>query len=118
MDRIHIRDLRVRCVIGVTAGERRQKHELGINVILDADLAPGARTDRVEDTINYKLINRRILEVVQASECRLIETLAERVAAACLEFDAVVRVTVTVDKPGALRGARSVGVEIVRTRPT
>lgn len=116
LDRIFIRDLRARCAVGVTPEERAQRQEIVVNAVLEADLRAAVREDRVSRGLNYKTVNRRLLQVLQRSECHLIETLAERLAAACLEFAAVQRVTVTVDKPGALRGARSVAVEITRER--
>jgi FolB domain-containing protein len=106
----------VRCVIGITPEERREKQDVVINVTLFADLRPAARSDRFEDAVDYRAVKKRVLGLVEASECQLLETLAERVAAACLLAPAVARVEVRVDKPGALRFARSVGVAIARER--
>lgn len=116
MDRIHIRDLRLRCIIGVFPEERREKQDIIINLTMEADLRRAGRTDRLADTVDYKAIKKEILRLVEGSGYLLIEALAEAIAAICLRDRRVRKVTVSVDKPGALRFARSVAVEIVRTR--
>lgn len=115
-DRIHIRDLHLRCIIGINPEERREKQDVVINVVLECDLSRAHQTDRIEDTVNYKSIKKKIVKMVEASEYQLIETLAERVSEICLEDPKVQQAVVTVDKPGALRFARSVAVEITRVR--
>ncbi len=116
MDRIFIRDLMLRCIIGIYPDERQEKQDIIINAVLECDLSKAHETDRIEDTINYKSIKKDVVRMVEESEYQLIETLAERVAEICLRDPKVDRTTVTVDKPGALRFARSVAVEITRTR--
>jgi D-erythro-7,8-dihydroneopterin triphosphate epimerase len=116
MDRVIIRDLLVRCVIGVTPEERREKQDVLITVGLSADLAPAGKSDRVEDAINYRPLKKRILALAERSEFHLMEALAERVAAECLEDPRIREVQVNVEKPSALRFARTVGVEIIRGR--
>lgn len=116
MDRIYIRDLALRCVIGVFPGERRRKQRVVLNIVLECDHRPAARSDRLEDAVDYKALKKKIRALVEASRFSLIETLAERVASLCLDHPRVARATVTVDKPGALRFARSVAVEITRER--
>lgn len=116
LDRIHIRDLGVRCILGVYPHERREKQDVLINVALHADLSKACVGDRIEDTVDYKAVKERILEMVGGSECFLVERLAQRVAEVCLEDPLVARAEVTVDKPGALRYARSVAVQVVRER--
>jgi dihydroneopterin aldolase/D-erythro-7,8-dihydroneopterin triphosphate epimerase len=115
-DKIHIRDLHLRCIIGAYEHERRDKQDVAINITLYADLSTARQTDRIEDTVDYKACKKRVLATVEESACRLVEHLAERVAQACLIDTRVRRVRVTVDKPGALRFARSVAVEITRNR--
>jgi len=115
-DKIYIRDLRVRCIVGIYPEERKEKQDVIINITLYADLRAACRSDRIEDTIDYKGVKKRILAMVEASSYLLIERLAERVAEIALEEPRVQRVAVTVDKPGALRFARSVAVEITRDR--
>lgn len=116
MDRILIRDLLARCIIGVNDDERREKQDVVINVALYADLRPAARSDRFEDAIDYRALKKRILSVVESSQYYLVEALAERIAEICLENPDVQRAQVTVEKPSALRFARSVGVEVTRDR--
>ncbi len=116
MDRIHIRELAVRCIIGIFPEERREKQDILINVTLECDCRPAARSDDIRDAVDYKKIKRAILKMAEASEFQLIETMAERIAGICLADHKVVSARVSVDKPNALRFARSVGVEIERRR--
>ncbi len=116
MDRIVIEDLVVRCTIGITPEERREKQDVSISVSLYADLQPAARSDRFEEAVDYRAIKKGIVRLVEGSELHLLEALAERIAALCLEDPRILRAQVRVDKPGALRFARSVAVVIERTR--
>ena len=118
LDRIHIRDLTVHCIIGFKEWEREKKQEVLINVCLHADLLSACRSDRVEDTVDYKTLKNNIIEVVEKSDFQLIERLAEVISDLCLADPRVERVDVTVDKPGALRFARSAAVEITRFKAT
>ena len=117
MDKIHIRDLQVRCVVGIYPEERTAKQDVIINVTLHADYRAACLSDRIEDTVDYKQVKKRIVEMAEASDFFLVERLAESIASLCLDDPRVSRADVTVDKPGALRFARSVAVEISRTRP-
>jgi D-erythro-7,8-dihydroneopterin triphosphate epimerase len=116
MDKIYIRDLALRCLIGVYPEERREKQDVLINIVLECDLSAAAKSDRIGDAVDYKGIKKEIIQLVEASDFHLIETLADRIAQACLHNQRVQRATVTVDKPAALRFARSVAVEISRER--
>ena len=116
LDAIHIRDLHLRCIIGVFDDERRAKQDVVITVSMNADLRQAGVSDRIEDTVDYKGIKKRILALVEESTFFLVESLADNIARICLENERVMCARVTVDKPGALRFARSVAVEIVRER--
>ncbi len=116
-DRVYIRDLAVRCIIGVYPEERRDVQDLVLNIAMHANLAEAGKSDAIEDTVDYKTVKKRVLAAVEKSEFRLIEALAERIASVVLESPRVNRVDVTIDKPGALRFARSVAVRISRGRP-
>jgi len=116
VDRILIRDLAVRCIIGVNADERREKQDVLINVALAADLRPAGRSDRFEDAVDYRAIKKEIFAAAESSQYYLVEALAERVAQICLAHRGVDRVQVTVEKPAALRFARTVAVEVTRDR--
>lgn len=116
MDKIIIRDLAVRCIIGINEEERSLKQDVVINVVMHADLSVPGRTDSFGDALDYRAVKKRIYEMAEASSCNLIEALAEKTAELCLEVKGVQSVRVTIDKPGALRFARSVAVEIYRKR--
>jgi len=113
-DTIHVRDLGVRCMVGVFPEERREKQDLLITMALETDLRRAGRTDAVEDTIDYKTLTGRVIAMVEAASFCLIERVAQCVADLCLEDARVRRVEVTVDKPGALPRARCPAVTIVR----
>lgn len=115
-DKIYIRDLALRCIIGVYPEERREKQDVIINLVLECDHSAAARSDQIADAVDYKGIKKEIIKLVEASEFNLIEKLADRIAQSCLQNPKVQRATVTVDKPAALRFARSVAVEISRER--
>ncbi len=116
MDRILISDLLVRCIIGVRDDERRDRQDVLINLELDLDLSKAGRSDRLEDSVDYRALNKRIVTTAETSQFLLVEALARAVADICLENPAVREARVRVEKPGALRFARSVGVEIKRQR--
>ncbi len=115
-DKIYIRDLSIRCIIGVNQDERTEKQDVIINVILFTDTRRAGQTDDLEDSVDYKKVKKTILALVENSEFLLIEKLADEIAKVCLDNSKVQKVNVTVDKPGALRYTRSVAVKIVRTR--
>ena len=116
LDKIHIRDLQVRCIVGIYPEERVARQDVLFNITLHADYRAACASDDIRDTVDYKRVKKRIVEMAEASEFFLVERLAEEAARICLEDGRVARVEVTVDKPGALRFARSVGVEITRGR--
>ena len=115
-DRVFIRDLAIRCIVGVDEYERREKQDILVHVTMHTDLRQAGRTDALEDTVDYRAIKKRILHLVEESRFRLIEALAQSIADECLRDERVEWVEVVVEKPGALRFARTAGVEIVRSR--
>ncbi len=115
-DKIYIRDLAIRCIIGVNEDERTEKQDVIINVILFTDTGKAGQTDALEDSVDYKKVKKAIISLVESSGFLLIEKLADEIAKVCLDDAKVQKVDVTVDKPGALRYTRSVAVNIVRTR--
>jgi dihydroneopterin aldolase/D-erythro-7,8-dihydroneopterin triphosphate epimerase len=115
-DRIFIRDLAIRCIVGIDEQERREKQDVLVHITMHVDLRKAGRTDALEDTIDYRALKKRILERAGQSQFHLVEALAQSVAEECLRDERVERVEVAVEKPGALRFARTVGVEIVRSR--
>lgn len=115
-DLTFIKDLRVRARIGVTEDERRDLQDVVVNVEFRSDQWKAAESDDVADAVDYRALNKRILAFVGTGEMRLVETLAQGVARLCLQDARIDAVRVRVEKPGALRFADSVGVEIERTR--
>lgn len=116
MDSVYIRDLLVRCVIGIFPEERDKKQDVLINVLMDADLRDACERDAIEDSVDYKKVKQEIVKLAEASQYRLVEALAGRIAEICLREKRVQRVEVRVEKPGAARFSRSVGVRIVREK--
>ena len=114
MDKIFIRDLALRCIIGIYPEERREKQDIVINVEMHADLRKAGRSDDLNDTVDYKAIKKGILRLVEGSTFQLIESLAENIADIALADTKVQLVVVTIDKPGALRFAKASAVEITR----
>lgn len=115
-DRILIKDLFLRTIIGVNEDERTQRQDVLINLIVETDTRQAGHSDDIAHAVNYKTLTKRVIELVEGSEYLLVERLAEEIAALCLEDSRVERVSVTVEKPQALRFARSVGVCIERSR--
>jgi FolB domain-containing protein len=115
-DKIVIEDLLVRCILGIGEEERRDKQDVVINIELYTDLRRPGKTDCLDDAVDYHILKKRVLTFVEQSQCHLVEALAEGISEICLQFQPVREVNVRVHKPGALRFAKSVGVEIVRTR--
>ncbi len=115
-DRIFLRGLAIECVIGFIDWERRVKQTVVLDLELPVDCAAAARSDEVADTLDYKKVAKRVIAFVSASEFKLVETLAERTAQLILAEFGVAWVRLTVNKPGAIRDSRDVGVMIERTR--
>jgi dihydroneopterin aldolase len=114
MDTIYLHGLTVDAVIGIWEWERKIRQKVVIDIDMDADIRKAAASDSVEDTLNYKLVAKRVIHLAETSGFQLVETLAERVAEIVRnEFD-VPWVRVKINKPGAIRGSRDVGVIIER----
>jgi dihydroneopterin aldolase/D-erythro-7,8-dihydroneopterin triphosphate epimerase len=114
-DQIHIKDLLLRTIIGINEEERRDKQDVLINVILYTDHT-AAMSDDVADTVNYRTVAKQTIKLVEAAQFFLVEKMALEIVNLCLADPRVERAIVTVEKPGALRFARSVGVTVDRTR--
>ena len=115
-DRILIRDLLARGIVGINPDERRERQDVLVNVELWVDTRPAAAADDIASAVNYRSVAKRILAHVEGGAPLLVERLASDLARLILAEFAVERVRVRVEKPGALRFARSVGVEIERER--
>lgn len=114
MDKIFITDLLIRGVIGITEKEREQPQDILVNVIIGADTNNAAKSDDVEASVNYRTVAKKILAHVETIKRFTVEALAADIAAICLDEPHAESVVVRVEKPGAVRFARSVGVEIER----
>jgi D-erythro-7,8-dihydroneopterin triphosphate epimerase len=117
LDRILIRNLLVRGIIGINPDERSNKQDILINAVLWADTRKPGNTDNIEDTVNYRTLAKAMISHVEAHQPLLVEKLAADLVRICLASDSRVHaVELTVEKPGALRFAQSVGLTIYRTR--
>lgn len=114
MDIIFIRKLRIQTIIGVHPWERQTRRTLLLDLELGADVRPAAATDRLDDTLDYQAVARRVGEFATASDFRLVETLGERIAELVLREFGVPWLRLTLRKPGAVRDTREVGVIIER----
>jgi dihydroneopterin aldolase len=115
-DIIFLRGLAVECIIGFIDWERRVKQTVVIDLELPVDCAGASIRDEVEDTLDYKKVAKRVIAFVEASEFKLVETLAHRLALLILEEFDVAWIRLSVNKPGAIRGSRDVGMSVERTR--
>lgn len=116
MDSVFIEQLQIDALIGIYDWERRIRQPLWFDIEMDFDNRVPAGSDDIAHTLDYKAISKRVTAYVQASDFGLVETLAERVAELILTEFPVARVQLKLSKPGAVRGARAVGVRIVRQR--
>jgi dihydroneopterin aldolase len=115
-DIIFLRGLEVECLIGFIDWERRIRQKVVIDFEMPADCRRAAASDAVEDTLDYKRVAKRIIAFVGESEFQLVETLAHRTALLILEEFGIEWIRISINKPGAIRGSRDVGVSIERTR--
>jgi dihydroneopterin aldolase len=115
-DIIFLRGLEVECIIGFIDWERRVKQTVVIDLELPVDCGAASIRDEVEDTLDYKKVAKRVIAFIEASEYKLVETLAHRLAMTLLEEFGIEWVRLSINKPGAIRGSRDVGVSIERAR--
>lgn len=114
MDKIFINNLRVDTVVGIYDWERRIRQTVILNVEMATDVRKAARRDDIEDALNYKAVCKRLMEFVQASQYQLVETLVEECACLIMKEFSAPWVKIELNKIGALRGARDVGIIIER----
>ncbi len=115
-DRILIKDLLLRGIIGINDWEREKQQDILINLEIWTDMRAAGRSDDMADSINYRTLTKDVVRVVETGAFYLVERLATELARLCVVDHGADRVVVRVEKPGALRFARSVGVEIERKR--
>ncbi len=114
MDIIYLSDLRIETIIGIYDWERRVRQVVSLDLEMATDIAKAAASDDIEDTLNYKAVAKRLISFVGESEFQLVETLAERITGIILNEFNVPWVRLRLNKQGAVRGARDVGVIIER----
>jgi FolB domain-containing protein len=114
MDHILIKDLLARGVIGISDRERAQPQDILVNIVIFTDTRQAAVSDNIQDCVNYRTVAKKILAHVETIQRHTVEALANDIAGLCLEEKGVQGVRVRVEKPGAVRFSRSVGVEIER----
>ena len=107
---IHIKNLRLRTIIGINDWERKNKQDVVVNILIEFDGKCAAESDDINDTVNYKSITKEIIQKVENSNYFLLEKLADQVLQIVIASDAVHRASVQVEKPHALRFADSVSV--------
>ena len=116
MDQILITDLVARGIIGINEWEREKPQEILINLVLFADLQKAGASDNIMDSVDYRAVAKKVILHAETAQRLTVEGLAADIARLCLEVPGVKKARVRVEKPGAIRFSRSVGVEIERTQ--
>jgi dihydroneopterin aldolase len=116
MDKVFIEALEIETIIGIYDWERKVRQPLVFDIEMGFDNRVPAASDAIADTLNYKSVSKRLIAFVSESSFQLVETLAERCAALILDEFGVAHVRIKLSKPGAVRGARAVGVIVERSR--
>lgn len=117
MDKIFITDLLIRGIIGISERERENPQDILVNIVIFTDITAAGKSDNVDDSVNYRTIAKKVLAHTEIVKRYTVEALAEDIAVLCLQDQKVRTVQVRVEKPGAVRFSRSVGVEIERHNP-
>jgi len=116
MDQVFIKDLLVRGIIGINDWEREKEQDILINIVMYADLTTAGITDDIKDCVNYRTVAKKVFAHVESAKRYTVEALASDLAKLCLSEPGVLKVRVRVEKPGAARFSKSVGVEIERSK--
>lgn len=118
MDKVFIEDLMVRGIIGISEKERSQPQDIVVNATLYTDISKGSFSDDIKDCVNYRTVAKAIISHTQNVSRYTVEALAADIADICLKTQNVEKVKIKVEKPGAVRFSKSVGVEITRAKRT
>lgn len=116
MDKIIIKNLLVRGIIGINDWERKTRQDILVNIDIFSPISKSATSDQIDDTVNYRTITKSIINLIENTEFFLVEALATEIAKMCLTNYPIEKIMVRIEKPLAVRFAQSVGVEIVRSR--
>ena len=114
MDKVFIKNLQVETIIGIFNWEREVRQVVSIDLTMEFDNKKAAKSDDIDDALDYKKIGKRVSSYVERSKFKLVERLAEQIAKLVLKEFPVASLKVSVTKPGALRGSESVGISITR----
>ncbi len=114
--KINIKNLLLRTIIGLNSWERTKKQDIILNISIETNIEKATKTDSIEDSINYRTLNKKIINEVEKTSFFLLERLAAFVLDLIFEYDKVDRATVEIDKPNALRFAKSVSIQLSRKR--
>ena len=114
MDIVFIHDLQIETVIGIYEWERKIRQTISLDLEMATDIGKAAKSDNIDDALSYHTVAKRLIDFVEASEFELVEALAEKICSIILEEFEVPWVKLTLHKPGAVRGSKSVGVIIER----
>ena len=115
-DIVYIRELEIETIIGIFDWEREVKQLIKISYEVEVDIKKAFKSDNIEDTFDYKTTSKRIIKFVEKSSFQLIEALAEKVSKIIMQDERVLYLSLSVSKPGALRGSKEVGLTIFRSR--
>ena len=114
MDKVFIKDLEVETIIGIFGWEHEVKQKVRISMEMSFDISMAGKTDKIDDALDYKKIGKSVVKLVSSSSFFLVEKMAEEIAKLVLKDKKIAELRLCVEKPGALRGSKSVGVEIFR----
>ncbi|MBU6190655.1 MAG: dihydroneopterin aldolase [Betaproteobacteria bacterium] len=117
MDIVFLHGLRVDAVIGIWDWERQFKQTLEIDLDLGTDIRPAARSDSIDDTVDYKAVTKRVMRLAEEGGFLLVERLAQTIADTLFAEFGILWVKIRINKKSAVRQVRDVGVQIERTRP-
>jgi 7,8-dihydroneopterin aldolase/epimerase/oxygenase len=113
---VFVRDLEIMALLGVYEHEKRKPQRIVVNIDLSVREDQAILADDIDHVVSYEAVVRRVEAIVAQGHVHLVETLAERIAEACLADERVSAARVRVEKPDIIPNARSVGVEIERLR--
>jgi FolB domain-containing protein len=116
MDKVFIKDILARGILGINDWEREKPQDILINIVLFTETRHQAASDNIAECINYSVMTKKVIQYAESAKRFTVEALAEDIACLCLEDKRVLKTTVRVEKPGAVRFARTVGVEIERNQ--
>ena len=115
MDKVFIENLEIETIIGIFGWEREVKQIVRISLEMSFDISKAGKSDKIDDALDYKKIGKSIVNLVENSSFFLVEKMAEEIASLVLNNKQIEEIKLRVEKPGALRGSKSVGVEILRS---